>query len=383
MISPECFSEAYIRRKSEELRARDCLLLEKSIHAFALLGHLADSGLPFVFKGGTSAMMLLDPIRRLSIDIDIQCGESRARVDSVLNSIANKEPFVGMAPDERGERGLPRRRHFLFYFQSIEARQENQYIQLDIVEESRCPIPTVSLPIRTPVIEVERDVQVTIPSPEGLVADKLTAFAPRSIGVHLRHRDGTPGRVMQVAKHLFDLGELFAMCRDFSSVRRGYDGAAALEMEYRLPDVWTREQVLHDTLRACEEIGLPGLKGAPRFEDTELLLDGIGRLKNHLVGAPFDHTAARLAAGRTAVLAACLLDPAATFGFDATRYRGDEAEGDRLRGVTVTREPWYCLNRLRSISGEAFHYWHIAGQVMPQNSGIASGGSIRGTAFTR
>jgi len=66
MIHATCFSEKYIRLKAKELRATDPLLLEKSIHALALLGHLADSGLPFVFKGGTSVMLLLDPIRRLT-----------------------------------------------------------------------------------------------------------------------------------------------------------------------------------------------------------------------------------------------------------------------------------------------------------------------------
>lgn len=83
MIKAECFSEVYIRRKAKELHANDPLLLEKSIHAFVLLGHLADSGIPFVFKGGTCAMLLLDPIRRLSIDVDIQCGEHRHIVDAV------------------------------------------------------------------------------------------------------------------------------------------------------------------------------------------------------------------------------------------------------------------------------------------------------------
>jgi len=369
MISQECFTEPYIRRKADELRANDHLLLEKSIHAFALLGHLVDSGLPFVFKGGTSAMLLLAPIRRLSIDVDIQCGESREDVDAILKDIANKPPFVGMAPDDRGDRGLPRRRHFLFYFRSIETRQANQYIQLDIVEEARCPIPVLARSIRTPVIEVERDVQVSTPTPEGLVADKLTAFAPRSIGVHLRHRDGTPGRVMQVAKHLFDLGALFPVCIDFPAIRRAYDAASALEMEYRVPVVYTREQALQDTMRACEEIGLPGLKGSPRFDDTELLLDGIGRLRNHLVGGRFDHTAARLAAGRTAVLAASLLDSAATLDFANIKFRGDAADIERLRGLSVTRENWHCLNRLAAISPEAFHFWHIADQLLSRGSG--------------
>ena len=364
MIKTECFSEAYIRRKARELRANDHLLLEKSIHAFALLGHLADSGLPFVFKGGTGVMLLLDPIRRLSIDVDIQCGEARQTVDAVLNGIAAKPPFVGMAPDDRGDRGLPRRRHFLFYFHSIEARQANQYIQLDIVEETRCPIPVLPRPVRASVIEVERDVKVTVPTPEGLLADKLTAFAPRSIGVHLRHRDGTPGRVMQVVKHLFDLGELFTVCRDIVAIRRGYDAAAALEIEYRQPATWSRDLALQDSLRACEEIGLPGLKGSPRFTDTDLFLDGIGRLQNHLVGARFDHTAARIAAGRTAVLAACLLDGNATLDFAQVRYRGDAADLERLRGCTVTHEPWRCLNRLPAVSPEAFHYWQLAAQML-------------------
>lgn len=364
MISAKCFSDEHIRRKARELRANDPLLLEKSIHALALLGHLVDSGLPFIFKGGTSVMLLLDPIRRLSIDIDIQCGAARREVDAVLDSIATKPPFIRMEPDDRGDRGLPRRRHFFFYFRSIETQQPHQYIQLDIVEEDRCPIPVQRRVIRTPLIDVEREVYVTIPTPEGLLADKLTAFAPRTIGVRLRHADGSPGRVMQVAKQLFDLGELFTVCQDIRAIQQGYDAVAALEMEYRQPASSTREGALQDTLRACEEIALPGLRGAPRFADTELLLDGIGRLKNHLVGARFDPAVARIAAGKTALLAACLLDARAAVDLEQVRYRGDAADLERLRGVTMTHEPWRCLNRLIAVNPEAFHYWHVAQRFM-------------------
>lgn len=368
MIKSECFSEAYIRRKVNELRANDPLLLEKSIHAFALLGHLADSGLPFVFKGGTSAMLLLNPIRRLSIDIDIQCGEPHDEVDAIMNSIATKPPFIRMEPDDRGDRGLPRRRHFLFHFSSVETRQENQYIQLDIVEEARCVIPVQRRVIRVPLIEVEREVQVTIPTPEGLLADKLTAFAPRTIGVPLRNADGTPGRVMQVIKHLFDLGELFSVCQDISAIRRGYDAAAALEMEYRHPVAMTRQDALQDTMRACEEIGMPGLKGAPRFADTDLFIDGMARLQNHLIGAHFDHGSARIAAGKIAILAACLLDAEAGLDIVQARYRGDAADMERLRGLKFRHEAWRCLNRLLAVNPEAFHYWHCAEQFMPRSA---------------
>ncbi len=366
MIHPKCFMGEDIRRKARELHANDPLLLEKCIHAFALLGHLAESELPFVFKGGTSVILLLDPIRRLSIDVDIQCGESRQEVDAVLKSIATKPPFIRMLPDDRGDRGLPRRRHFFFYFRSMDAKQIDPHIQLDIVEEARCVIPTQRRIIRTPLIEIEREVQVTIPTPEGLVADKLTAFAPRTIGIRLRYDDGTPGRVMQVVKQLFDLGELFTACTNLPAIRRAYDAVATLELEYRQPIKATRQDALQDTLRACEEITLPGLKGSPRFADTDLFLDGMARLQNHLVNTRYEQNSARIAAGKTALLAVALLNANANPDLVQARYRGTAEDLQRLRTAAVKHAPWKSLSRLPALNPEAFHYWHLAEQFLPQ-----------------
>jgi hypothetical protein len=54
MISQTCFTSEWINAKRTEMLAADPGIMEKSIHALALLSHLAESGLPFVFKGGTS-----------------------------------------------------------------------------------------------------------------------------------------------------------------------------------------------------------------------------------------------------------------------------------------------------------------------------------------
>jgi predicted nucleotidyltransferase component of viral defense system len=73
MIAEICFTVAWLENKRRELRGVDPSLLERALHAFALLGHLAESDLEFVFKGGTSLLLHVPVIRRLSIDIDILC----------------------------------------------------------------------------------------------------------------------------------------------------------------------------------------------------------------------------------------------------------------------------------------------------------------------
>jgi len=52
-------------------RGRDPILIEKMIMALTLVEELQLSGLDFIFKGGTSLLLLLGTPQRFSIDIDI------------------------------------------------------------------------------------------------------------------------------------------------------------------------------------------------------------------------------------------------------------------------------------------------------------------------
>src|SRR2546425_787157 len=102
MISGECFTSEWQTRKREELGGCNPVLLEKTIHAFALLDALAARGLEFVFKGGTSLLLRLPRIRRLSIDADIFCQEPAEKLDALLAEVSRTRPFTGMSEDDRG-----------------------------------------------------------------------------------------------------------------------------------------------------------------------------------------------------------------------------------------------------------------------------------------
>jgi len=69
LIRPRCFTEKWHTSKARELSG-DPVLVEKTIHAFALLGYLVQIKENFVFKGGTSLLLHVPEIKRLSIDID-------------------------------------------------------------------------------------------------------------------------------------------------------------------------------------------------------------------------------------------------------------------------------------------------------------------------
>jgi predicted nucleotidyltransferase component of viral defense system len=71
MIQQETLTQQWIDTVSKSNRKADKILVEKVIRALLLLEGLANSELPFIFKGGTALMLLLNSAKRLSIDIDI------------------------------------------------------------------------------------------------------------------------------------------------------------------------------------------------------------------------------------------------------------------------------------------------------------------------
>ena len=67
MINPQCFQKEWILGLRQNKFTKTAFqLIEKSIYAFELLGLLAQSGKDFVFKGGTS-LLLLVPVYRNDI----------------------------------------------------------------------------------------------------------------------------------------------------------------------------------------------------------------------------------------------------------------------------------------------------------------------------
>jgi hypothetical protein len=135
MIDVECFTKDWQTQKRAELGGCDPVLPEKTIHTFALLDALARTGLDFVFKGGTSLLLRLPKIRRLSIDIDIVCALPAAVQDALLEEIGRTVPFTRMSEDQRGVDRLPERKHFKFFYAPLDANNPAPFVLLDVVRE--------------------------------------------------------------------------------------------------------------------------------------------------------------------------------------------------------------------------------------------------------
>jgi predicted nucleotidyltransferase component of viral defense system len=180
MIAAQCFTTDWQVRKRQELGGCDPVLLEKTIHAFALLDALAARGSQFVFKGGTSLLLRLPRIRRLSIDADIFCQESAEKLDPLLAEISRTPPFTGMTEDDRGVHRVPARRHFRFSYTPLDPKNPWPFVLLDVVHERNVYPHIDRVPLRTAF--VESDGALHVPTVEGLLGDKLTAFGPNTTG---------------------------------------------------------------------------------------------------------------------------------------------------------------------------------------------------------
>ncbi|MEI8366136.1 MAG: nucleotidyl transferase AbiEii/AbiGii toxin family protein [Parachlamydiaceae bacterium] len=350
MIENKCFTKEWIAQKRQDLGRVDPALLEKSIYAMALLCGLAKSKLPFVFKGGTSLILLIKDFRRLSIDIDIVTDVPRVEYESVLAEIGKTAPFLGYAEDKRGDRGLPRRTHFKFAYHSIVSRRKD-YVLLDILEEKNIYPATKMFSVDPSFVEMSRRVSVRAPTAECLLGDKLTAFAPNTIGVRYEQKAG-----MQIIKQLFDVGELFTVAEDMHQVRHAYEVISAAEIGYR-KNAYTRDQALADTFDTGVGLCLIGLKGAAPVHQAATLQKGIKRVENHLVNTLFYLPEAKVAASRAALLAALVMSKTGGRYLRALRWKPEEAA--QLASLSLTGQ-LERLNRVKSTASEVFYNLHTA-----------------------
>jgi hypothetical protein len=353
MIKLECFDRTWISGKGAAIGVADPGLLEKCIHALQLLGFLAESGLVFVFKGGTSMVLLLEQLRRLSIDIDIATDIPVDAYQVILERLGRMPPFTRMEPDERGDDRLPKRHHFKFFYPSAVARRED-YVMLDVLEERNVFPRTDRRVIRAPFIETDREVVVTVPSVDALLADKLTAFAPATVGVPLKANTS-----MQVVKQVVDIGTLFEQASDLALIREAYAALFAAENGYR-GGGFSMEQALDDTIGAARMICETQLKGAVVDPRRALILSGMGKMANHLIGPAFRLDDLKVAAARSAAVAALIKHPATRLTLDDLRY-ASERVGELAAGEITIAHP---LSRLRQTNPEAYWVWHQMQRIL-------------------
>lgn len=257
MLLKENFGEEHIRELQKNSK-RDPVLLERAVYAFGLLEALARMGMPFIFKGGTCLMLLMDKPRRLSTDIDIIV-EPGTDLEDYLEKASVIFPFQKVEEQKRIGKNNIEKKHFKFAYDSP-VNNKQFYILLDVLFEANHYAETVEKEIRNDLLLTEEEyLTVRIPSLDCILADKLTAFAPHTIGIELNK-----GKDMEVMKQFYDVCSLIEFFKECSVVKRTYEPIALAEIAYRGINV-TPTDCLWDTFEAALCIASRGKVGVEKY----------------------------------------------------------------------------------------------------------------------
>src|SRR5690606_30305065 len=83
-------------------------------------------------------------------------------------------------------------------------------------------------PIQSEWIESEELMEVAIPSIESILGDKLTAFAPNTIGILYGKN-----KEQEIIKQLFDIGCLFDEVENVEEIALSFESIGKKEINYR------------------------------------------------------------------------------------------------------------------------------------------------------
>ena len=134
MIAQNSITKEWIEAVAKSKKA-DKNLVEKVIRALLLLEGLSESGLNFVFKGGTALMLLFNSEKRLSIDIDIIVPEKKTDLTEMLQNICTTKGFTHFEIQKRVAETSIDKEHYKLFFTSALNNQES-HILLDILSEN-------------------------------------------------------------------------------------------------------------------------------------------------------------------------------------------------------------------------------------------------------
>jgi len=366
MIKEHCFTDEWLEgfKKQKDHQRIDKIILEKMIYALHLLERLKSNGLDFVFKGGTSLLLLLEVGNRFSIDIDIICKTDRKELEEILQTVVDSSHFIGVELDEHRsyKPGVPKA-HYKFKFDS--GRQGSGTILLDVlVEESIYPEVIEKL-VKTKWIETEKDTMVTMPSIDSITGDKLTAFAPNTIGIpYFKGKDKQPF-AMEICKQLFDLSKLFENIQNMEVVAASFLVFAEHEIAYRKdvnPETeLTPKKVLQDMIDTCiilakRDRGTEDEK--TKFKELQKGIIAFGT--GFLMAGNFRLDDAVAASARIAYLSAKIM----VNNLSPITYY----EGQDIKGLIIEDQDWNFLMRLKKQPDKStFYYWYQAVQLLTQS----------------
>lgn len=330
-------------------------LVEKVTKALHLLELLSRSQLDFIFKGGTSLLLLLGDIHRFSIDIDIILEQEkttsnvkslREKCDEIVTQSA---VFTSWEEDERGGADIPKA-HYKFYYVSAINPLQPHYILLDILFENSHYEETIFKSTNCKFIDYEEpDVSVKMPSVESILGDKLTAFAPLTTGIPY-----AKGKELEIIKQLFDIENLFNEIENLDTVNETFVRFAAQELKYRRKGNLNSRDVLEDIFNTSLIICA---QGAVCRDEYSQLQDGVNRIKDFIFSKNYIMRDALVSASKAAYLSQLLLKGKST----VERFDNQNMSDWKIDSPISVREDnqvWRVknINNVKKTSAEAYFY---------------------------
>jgi hypothetical protein len=354
MIHPESRSIEWLKTIKAQYPTLDIQLIEKTIRAFSLLESLVLSGCPFVFKGGTAAMLHLNSQRRVSIDIDIICPPG-TDITQYLRKHSEEYGFKDVVLENRiSPHNVPKTHSKFFYQVTYVTNHEEDAILLDVLFEDIHYGKIEQLPIRSIFLKSDgEDVKVNIPSAADILGDKLTAFAPHTTGIPFFK--GTKDTTLEVVKQMYDVASLIDIVNNFELTAETYFKFANVEKSYRGLDNVSTSDILHDTITTALCLSLRGIDSPSEFE---LLQRGVKRIFNFIHTENYNIDCAIRDAAKSAYLAAFILSGETEF----KRYQNIFPE--QLKDITIGKSLNTKLNKLKKTNPEAFFYWAMVDQIL-------------------
>ncbi|MBP7509128.1 MAG: nucleotidyl transferase AbiEii/AbiGii toxin family protein [Prolixibacteraceae bacterium] len=352
MFKEKCFTEEWLQSFKRQVSHKriDVIILEKMIYALHLLEQLKQNGLKFIFKGGTSLVLLLEEGNRFSIDIDIISNTRKDELEVVLRKVIETSRFNGFELDEHRsyKPGVPKAHYTFAYRSSIKGTYAGTILLDILIEDSLYP-EMIEKEIKSKWIETDDKTFVTVPTIDAITGDKLTAFAPNTIGIP--YEKGGQSATMEICKQLYDLSKLFEKISSIKIVTESFQFFAKHEIEYRNKSL-TPEEVLQDTIDTCLIITKRGRGTTEENVKFSQLQRGIIAFgTGYLMSDNFRIDDAVPASARIAYLAAKILvndlSPLAYY------------EGQDMRDISIENPDWNFLNRLkRQPDKSSFYYWY-------------------------
>ncbi|MBN2729705.1 MAG: nucleotidyl transferase AbiEii/AbiGii toxin family protein [Bacteroidales bacterium] len=361
MIDLKALSAEWITEKRKKY-SKDPTLMESMIYALYLLEQLQLSNLKFIFKGGTSLILLMKEPKRFSVDIDVIVSPkiSKRELEKYLSEIIATSAFERLELDEkRSYQGDIPKAHYKFIYNSnfTNKNQDGQVISnpereilLDILfEENQYPT-LVDIPLETEwILQNDKSISVTTPDINSILGDKLTAFAPNTTGVPYFVE-----KEKEILKQLFDIGHLFDLLTDITIFKKSFLETAKGEIAYR-PErkINSVEQILHDIIDTALLIAK---KDILKTEDEKTkfaeINTGINQFRHFVFVGKFEILEAQVASAKAAYLTSIIL----TDKDQLTKF----SEAIPLNDYMVTNTDYNFLNkRLKFVAkGEALFYWY-------------------------